>query len=459
MTQTILIVSNSYRVTPYEGPFGLKRKVSRWHPLAPYVFANLTREHGGRDYNVEICDIGEVGRYHDCDDIALAAFSTNTTNSVPLMYRASRKFHQEGVPVVWGGVHASSVPSEVLESGCVDSAVVGQGEGIWEVLLDDLRRGNLKQVYFGSPSAAFNLLERERNAISEKDSYTSSEEDHLSRSSPDWSYLKRRPLYLSANATRGCGRRCNHCCTPIVSGTSFQTKDVGLVRKEIADALAHSLFRYVAFADNNLVRDVDYAKELMGAIEDLDARYITMASIPELVRNEDLVEKMRAAGFDTLLTGLESLNQVNLEGSGKSVAEYREGIELLHRNGIAVFASVILGFPGDTTETANDILRFCDETKVDLLNVNALTPFPGTRLHERLAREGRIESDDLTLYNTKNTVISTPNLSRRQLQEELERLRSAFYSPRRTIGRVMRRHATLAIRVSNLMQIASYKVA
>ena len=91
---TILIVSNSYKASPYNDYFGLKRKVMRAHPLAPYIFAAQTPSH----FDVKICDIEDVKDYYSQENIAMAAFSTNVTCVVPKMYKASDKFHEKNIP-------------------------------------------------------------------------------------------------------------------------------------------------------------------------------------------------------------------------------------------------------------------------------------------------------------------------------------------------------------------------
>jgi len=448
----ILIVSNSYRASPSNDYFGLKRKVMRVHPLAPYILAAQTPSH----FNIKICDIEDVEDYYSHEDIALAAFSTNVTRVVPKMYKVSEKFHGKNIPVVWGGIHASSVPSEVLNQG-IGSVVIGQGEGIWPVLLDDLVAKRLKEVYFGSPSAVYTLLPEERAAISGKSSFTADGENYLGMASPDWSYLNHKPQLLQVVATRGCENRCPHCSGYKVAGNSFQMKDIGLVVNEIEESLSHSQRKYVIFADNNLSQNPVYANELMQAITRFNARYISMASMPQLVENETIVEKMAKAGMDTICIGFETLNQLSHKGNDKDVSKYAYGIELLHKHGIAVFGSFILGFDEDTQASVDQILGFCDDNKIDLINANVLTPFPGTILYNKLTKEGRIETTDYLLFDTKHALISTPNFTRQELQKEFDRFSREAYSAKRIFKRVASKYGTRLSKALNLLEFIALK--
>src|SRR3972149_2706993 len=57
-----------------------------------------------------------------------AGFSTITGPQLQPAIRASERVHDLGVPVVWGGVHATIMPEEVLKEKFVDFVIVNEGE-------------------------------------------------------------------------------------------------------------------------------------------------------------------------------------------------------------------------------------------------------------------------------------------------------------------------------------------
>ena len=73
----------------------------------------------------------------DVDLVGITAY----TNSAPRAYQIADTFRQRNVPVVMGGIHASSLPDEALEH--CDSLVVGEAEGAWQRVIDDFREGHL----------------------------------------------------------------------------------------------------------------------------------------------------------------------------------------------------------------------------------------------------------------------------------------------------------------------------
>ncbi len=199
MTREIaLLVCNSNRNSPYLDPFGIKKYFSRLHPIGPYMLAAATPS----SVDVKVCELQDVPQYYGDSRIRLVGFSALTTNIVPAMYEASRKFKENGIPVIWGGTHASCVPSEPVRQG-IDAVVVGPGEAAWPQIVQDVLDGNLRQVYFGTASAKNNLLPSEQAAIEQRATFTV-DDWHFGSVSPDWSYLNVKPAGLSVQATSGC---------------------------------------------------------------------------------------------------------------------------------------------------------------------------------------------------------------------------------------------------------------
>ena len=58
-------------------------------------------------------------------------------------YAIADEFRRRGVKVVLGGAQASVVPHRAIEHA--NAVVVGEGESLWPILLDDLAKGQLKE--------------------------------------------------------------------------------------------------------------------------------------------------------------------------------------------------------------------------------------------------------------------------------------------------------------------------
>jgi hypothetical protein len=87
--------------------------------------------------------------------------------------------------------------------------------------------------------------------------------------------------------------------------------------------------------------------------------------------DEEALDLMKDSGCIGVLLGIESGDQRILQLMNKSakVERYRWGISELNKRGIASFASLICGFPGETEESVNNTIAFIEESKPTFFNV------------------------------------------------------------------------------------------
>ena len=89
----------------------------------------------------------------------LVALSTYTARAFDA-YVVADAYRALGVPVVFGGLHATVLPEEV--AGHADAVVAGEGELLWPEVVDDFRRGGragLKRIYREARPGEFSLRE------------------------------------------------------------------------------------------------------------------------------------------------------------------------------------------------------------------------------------------------------------------------------------------------------------
>ena len=84
------------------------------------------------------------------------------------------------------------------------------------------------------------------------------------------------------------------------------------------------------------------------------------------------------------------------------------GIDRIHSYGIAVQTGIVFGFDHDTESIFTETLDFLEAAGVQNATFNILTPYPGTRLYQRLEAEGRILTRDWRKYNSRRDVVFQP---------------------------------------------------
>jgi p-methyltransferase len=99
---------------------------------------------------------------------------------------------------------------------------------------------------------------------------------------------------------------------------------------------------------------------------------------------------MQASHCRAVFAGLESVDEQVLKNMNKHAHpdDYRRGIEQLKKRGIQVHANFIVGFPGETEESAAKIPAFLDELELPFFTVCTWVYIPSTPIGARAKELG-----------------------------------------------------------------------
>jgi radical SAM superfamily enzyme YgiQ (UPF0313 family) len=401
----------------YRHKTGIWKKSLRYQPLTLTTLASLVPP----ELNAEVVlmdeGIDDIDVHAQADLVGISAI----TGTAPRSYEIAAQFRARGVKVVIGGVHATLLPEEVMEHA--DATVVGYAEETWPQLLRDFAAGRLQRRYDQSPNLKLENLPLPRRDLL-----------------PAKYYITPHTI----EATRGCIHKCEFCVVPSAWGRPLQ-KPIGEVIADIRQMRPRKLI----FLDLNLISDTEYAKELFRALIPLRIRWGGLATTM-IAWDDELLDLAAASGCGGLLLGFESLSDGALAESRKqfsSRVEYRTVIEKLHARDIAIQGCFVFGFDDDDRDVFARTAQFAIDTHIDLPRYAILTPFPGTPLHARLAREGRILTTDWSYYDGQHVVYRPHTMTADELLKGTERAWKTTYSYRGMFQRLAGSRVQLPISI------------
>ncbi len=358
------------------------------------------------EHEVEIID----ERYEPIDfnkHYDLVGISCLTYNSIR-GYEVADEFRKRGIPVVFGGYHASLVPHEVKQHA--DSVVIGEAEYTWPQLLKDLERGQLKPFY-----KADKLVEPEDIPPARHDIgvYTFME---------------------AIQASRGCPVGCEFCAMQKVEGPRFRGRPVKNVIEEMKTIKSKTIF----FADASLTISPPYSKSLFKEMASLNKRFHCFGNINVLSKDDEFLRLSREAGVERWYVGIETISQENIDQAGKrtnKVEDYAKAIKKIKDHGMNVTGFFMFGFDHDTPDIFKRTLEAMYEWGLDFASFSILTPYPGTRLFERLEKEGRITSYDWSRYEEGKVNYKPIGMTEQELLEGIRYIARDFFSIKQILKR------------------------
>jgi radical SAM superfamily enzyme YgiQ (UPF0313 family) len=374
--------------------------------LSLYILKGLTPP--GHEVRIIEEEINNIDLVQECDLVAISCMTANSRRG----YNLCHEFKKRGKTVVIGGVHPTILPDEAMQHA--DSVVVGEAEGVWETLLDDFQKNNLKRKYC--------------NPLPDLKKYVPK----------DFSKITRKRLFhvIPIITSRGCPYDCDFCCVTNLFGKQIRHVPVENIVRDIKESGAKTFI----FLDDNIIGQTKYAKELFKAIKPLKIKWVGQASLSLLVSDKELLQLAAESGCKSLFIGIESVSEQQLQTMPKAInkiEQLEKAIKNVKKMGILVHASMIFGFDNDTKEIFNESVRFLIKNRVSTASFNVLTPYPGTKVYEDLKNENRLITADWRYYDHNTVVFKPKNMTPYELQAGKINARQKFYSILSVLNRAL----------------------
>jgi radical SAM superfamily enzyme YgiQ (UPF0313 family) len=363
------------------------------------------------------------------DLVVIQVYITNAYRA----YRIADLYRFRGVFVILGGLHVTSLPAEAAPHA--DAIFLGPGEQTFPLFLEHFRAGETQPIYRSTSGRTIEDVPPIRRD------------------------LIRRRNYLVPNSivvTRGCPMHCDFCYKDAFfeGGQSFYTQRVDAALAEIARLPGRHLY----FLDDHLLGDQRFARSLFDGMKGMNRLFQGAATVDSILRG-DLIERAAEAGLRSLFVGFETLTPENLKRSQKRQnlgRDYSAVTARLHSLGIMINGSFVFGMDDDNEDVFRRTVDWAIANGITTATFHVMTPYPGTGLHARLAKEGRLTTDNWDLYDTRHVVFQPARLTPRALKDGYDWAYREFYRwP--SIAAASFTHGTVKHRVKHFAYSAGWK--
>ena len=371
----------------------------------PHIAAITPKQHEVKivNENYEMLDFDQ-----ECDLVGITCY----TMTAPRVYEIADEFRRRGKKVVLGGYHPTAMPEEAIQHA--DSLVLSWAEKTWSQVIDDTQKKKLKRFY--GPDNEFEM----------------SEVPNLRRD-----LIVHNPILGAVQTTRGCSNKCEFCAIGSFCNHGVRQRPIENVIEEIKQ-MPNKIF---IIHDPHLTVNRKYAKELFREMikEGINKTWVANGTTNVLSKaDEEFLQLARKSGCVEWFVGFESVSQAALNGIKKThnkVEDFKKMIKRVHNNGMTIQGGIIFGFDEDTPDIFDATLEKINELEIDVLELNILTPYPGTPLFKRLDEEGRIFTKDWSKYNQIEVVYEPKNMTIEELYEGTKKVAKEYYSWKNIIKR------------------------
>lgn len=415
----ILLVYPLYPSTFWSFRYAMKfigRKAS-FPPLGLLTVAALLPEAWEKrlvDMNVRPLTDQDLGW---ADSVFISAMSIQRPSAREVIERCRRL----GVKTVAGGPLFTACHDEFPE---VDHLLLGEGEITLPLLLEDWRRGAARHIY-----AAEGWAQLTQTPI------------------PLWDLVAMSD-YAAMNIQygRGCPFDCEFCDITALFGRKPRSKSPAQLIAELESLYVRGWRGAVFFVDDNFIGDKPRLKrQVLPALTDwMAARgypfyFYTEASL-DLADDPQLLELMVGAGFEEVFIGIETPHEEGLAESGKFQNKNRDllaSVKRIQQAGLQVHGGFIVGFDSDPATIFDLQIRFIQESGIVTAMVGVLSALRGTRLYQRLEREGRLLKDSCG-DNTAVDLNFVPRMEPAALLAGYQKILDTIYAPKQYYRRVLK---------------------
>jgi anaerobic magnesium-protoporphyrin IX monomethyl ester cyclase len=408
----------------------------RHPPFIPLGIGYLAAvlEKNGYDVNVIDCQalkltLNEVEnelRKRQPDVVGLTS-TTLTYKSAIKIINIAKKTLPNCLTVI-GGPHVTFWDEEALQE-CPSLDVVVRREGE-NTLLELVQRLDESKSYYDITGTT---CRKDGKTVKNPDrSYIENLDDlpfpavHLF---PTEHFNKYGNIIFPVMTSRGCVYWCDFCTAVRMFGRKYRMRSP----KKVVDELEFLYKKYgekqYTFYDDAFTVNQARTEEICDEIlrRGLKIKWDCETRVDMV--SKDLLLKMKKAGCIAVWYGVEAGSEKvrNAMGKGISTQQTLNAFKWTKEAGLIAVASIILGFPGETKETAWESVKLLQRINPDEIGIYIATPYPGTPMYDYVKKMGWLKIRDFDKYDTATPIFESPTMSMEELKEIHDKAHQSFY--------------------------------
>lgn len=327
------------------------------------------------------------------------------------------KQYDPAILTVVGGVHAEVNSEDFLDKD-IDFVVKVNGLRTFKEIVDAVLRGDNQEIIKNSVSGVFSKL-RTDYPIEEMWNYPFPDRDKTQKYRKSYNYIFHNNC-ATIKTSFGCPYNCEFCYCVEIAQHRYIERDIRNVVEEIQTIKQKNIF----IVDDNFLVSIPRIKEFCRLMQEFGIKknFIVFGRADFIVSHPDIIKQLQDHGLKAIFVGIESFKEEELANFGKktSVKINSQAIHLLDRLGIECYSGIMVGADWDKKDF-DYLISFLKQFKRPLLNIQPVTPIPGTMLYEKRGHEVIEPRQKYHLWDMAHILLEPTKMSRRNYYFQIMR--------------------------------------
>ncbi|MBI9113163.1 radical SAM protein [Maridesulfovibrio ferrireducens] len=305
---------------------------------------------------------------------------------------------ERGIKVIGGGIHATAMPGDLVQTGYFDAVMHGDGMGILDEVLQNYQDLTESVVIHGK---------KHHNKRVYLDYFFSESQKKILRETQKTDLL----------TSYGCPFKCTFCASSRKGFMTFPDDQLIEFMVDINDKYGVKVF---TFQDDLLFNDVKRVKRISKHLRELppekEISFGKSANCRASSFSGALATEIKNLNITDVSFGIESASNKLLKFLNKKQTEEDcyNAIDVCKRHDLYSRINLMFGIPTQDEEDYKTTLEFVKKAKPDIVNMFYYTPYPGTDLYDYCFDHGYIPAeynrDRFDWFNAQNDGIREVHL-------------------------------------------------
>jgi anaerobic magnesium-protoporphyrin IX monomethyl ester cyclase len=328
--------------------------------------------------------------------------------------------------VVMGGYHPTALPEDVLKSPYVDAVIIGEGDMTFkDLVINGPSRDVAGMTFMENGEIAHTGC---RPLIKDLDGLP-----HPLRHIRPPRFGEPGDEYSidTVYTSRGCPWTCTFCANDTVN-KRWRARSPENVIEELAQLHDPKRKKLIKIWDANFLTNVKRVGKLCDLMIENKLTHFkiwTETSVGDIVRAENIMEKLYRVGLRNISLGIESPNAETLKLMNKKNRDdiCVKAVEILNKNKIKPQGYFIIGHYRETLEDTMRYPEYAESLGLRHSIFMVMTPYPGTKIYNEYKQENKIINFNWDLYNNFGTVVETKGMDLKTLKKMYAYCWGRFY--------------------------------